>query len=276
MASKIFLSQLSQEVIDFIENNSGSGGGSSALLKEIISNVTVGAAPAGTVFPKSLDLTNFAEKILLKDIVPTITTTFSNSGLKEKGTVIHSVTMTLKIDNLKNLTVEVNQINFYDGNTLITSLPFEKGKDNYSYTYIKDFSENKTLKAELIYNTDSKVFGTGLYNFVYASYYGATDKATITNQDATDFANTFSKSIKSTKAFTWNNITLQDERFCYMYPVSFGTLTSIKDGNGFSQIDGYMRQTVTITSPADNKPVQYYVYLLKDPTTGSGFTQIYS
>lgn len=61
-----------------------------------------------------------------------------------------------------------------------------------------------------------------------------------------------------------------------MYPSSYGTLSSIKDGNGFDQTNGYTRYQVNITYPTNNAKVSYYVYLLNDSTTGNGFTQIYS
>lgn len=61
-----------------------------------------------------------------------------------------------------------------------------------------------------------------------------------------------------------------------MYPSSLGNLTSIKDGNGFSQMDSYTKYTVNLTSPVNGKTVKYYAYLLTDATTGTGFTQIYN
>lgn len=52
MTTKIAIKQLSQEVIDLIN-----AGGRGTLLRDIISNVAVGAAPVGTKFPQGQDLT---------------------------------------------------------------------------------------------------------------------------------------------------------------------------------------------------------------------------
>lgn len=276
MASKVVLSQLGQDVIDFIENNASGGGGATRLEKEIISNIAVGAAAAGTIFPQSQSFTDFAESILRTDIVPTISTSFSGTGIKEKGTSVNGSTATLTITNLPSVTVEIKEINFYDNNILLKTIPFAAGKSVYTYTYTSLIKDNTTLKAELVYGANKKVFGTGTFTFVYASYYGTTQLSSVGDEQAQALIASFSKTVKTSKALTWSNIVLNDARFCYMYPVSFGTLSSIKDGNGFSQIDGYSSTTVNIVSPLSGETVSYYVYLLTDPATGSGFTQIYA
>lgn len=256
---------------DYINLSSGGG----VLEKDITSNVTVGGANAGTLFNKGLNLTDFAEKILLKEITPTINTTFTNSGIKEIGTTINSSVVTLKITNESSVSVPINEVRFYNGTTLLKTLSYVKGKSEYVYNYNQNITTDTTLRAELVYNTNSKISGEGKFTFVYASYYGVTDLSTITDTDANTLATIFNKSIKNDKALTWDNITLDDERFCYMYPKSFGVLTSIKDGNGFSQMDGYTRLEVNLTSPVSGKTIPYYVYLLTDSATGMNFKQIY-
>lgn len=270
MATKISKKQLSQEVLDLI--NSGGG----ALLKQIISNVTVGAAPAGSNFPEGQTLTQFAEMILRKDITPTIQTSFTGAGIKEIGTSVNGTTMVLTITNLSQVTVPINKIEFFINNTLVSSEPFVAGEDHYSFAYYSAINNNTTAKAVLTYNDSSTVSGTGAFTFVYGSFYGATTASIIDSTTMNTLIQTFNKSIKNTKTFTWDKITLNDERFCYAYPASMGTLSSIKDGNGFDQTQGYTRYQVNVTYPTDNQIVSYYVYLLNEPTTGSGFKQIYS
>lgn len=259
---------------EYVSISSGATG-SATLEKDITSNVVIGAAPAGTLFPEGQTFTEFVEKIARKDIIPTISTSFSNSGLKEVGTVVNGSIMSLNITNDNFVTVTINEIRFYNGNTLLKTIPYSKGKTEYNFTYTNLITTNTTLKAEVVYNTSSKVSGSAKFEFVYASYYGATTLAMISDSQASAMATIFSKSIKNTKELTWENITLNDERFCYMYPQSFGALSSIKDGNGFSQIDGYTVQTVNLTSPINGNVVPYYVYILTDSTTGTNFKQIY-
>lgn len=275
MAVKVSLNQLGPDVIAFIENNGG-GSGSAKLEKDITSNVTVGAAASGTNFPMFQTFTEFAEAILRKDITPAVSASFTGAGTKEKGTTINGTTMTLTITNINDVTVPMTTINFYDGGVLLHSTPFVDKQATYSYTYNQTITTDKTVRAELVYGTGQKVFSDGKFTFVYPSYVGTTQLANITASDAEALAAQFKKEIKTTKAYTWNNIILKDARFCYMYPSSLGALTSIKDGNGFNQMDGYKRTELIITSPSDGKQVKYYVYLLEDAATGVGFTQVYA
>lgn len=59
------------------------------------------------------------------------------------------------------------------------------------------------------------------------------------------------------------------QRVVYMYPKSFGELTSIKDANGFEYINSY-----TLSTPTFNN-VEYNMYILTDPITISNFRQIF-
>lgn len=276
MALKVFLNQLGQDVIDFIEYHSGGGSGGATLDKTIVSNITVGAAKAGTTFPENMTFTQFAETLLRQDVVPNISTTFSGSGLFEKGTLVNGTTITVNIKNLANVTLPINKVDFYRGNTLLQSMPFVEGQSSYVYNYTNVIKEDTAFKIVLTYNLNQTITNTGSFTFVYASYYGTTALSMVTNNDAANLISAFTKTVKNTKALTWNNITLNDERFCYLYPTSLGELASIKDGNGFEQLDGYTRSTVIITNPKDGENVQYYCYLLTDAATGTGFSQIYS
>lgn len=269
MATKISVKQLSDEVLELLS----SGGG--ALIRDITSNVAVGAAAAGTNFPKNQTLTEFAETILLKEIAPTISTSFSGSGIKEIGTQINGSTMTLNITNTPSSSITINKIEFFEGNTLLNSQLYN-GSKTYSYTYSEVIKTNTTLKAVLTYNGNKTLSGSGTFKFVYGSFYGPISHATIDATIITSLLSSFTKSIKENKSLTWNNITLNDERFCYMYPSEYGSLTSIKDRNGFEQLNGYTKYQINITYPTNSQEVSYFVYLLTDSTTGTNFTQIYN
>lgn len=184
--------------------------------------------------------------------------------------------MTLKITNLSSVTVSINKVEFYMGTTLLDTQNFTAGQNTYQFAYNTPITSNSKAKAKLIYNTNASLEQSADFTFVYGSFYGPTTVSTIDSAIANSLLNGFTKTVKSGKALTWNNIAVNDERFCYMYPASMGTLGSIKDGNGFDQTNGYTRYQVNITYPTDGATVSYYVYLLNDATTGSGFTQIYA
>ena len=62
---------------------------------------------------------------------------------------------------------------------------------------------------------------------------------------------------------------LDKQRIVYIYPKSFGELTSIKDANGFDYINSYTLSTSIFNN------VEYNVYIMKDRVTISNFRQIF-
>lgn len=259
---------------------SGGGGtiiqqGDAKLKKEIISNADCGAAKAGTKFPEGQSFQSFAETLLRRDVAPTISTSFSGAGIKEVGTVVNGSTIILNITNPAAMTIKPTQIKFYVGSTLLETKNYIEGTNQYRYEYNKPITSNTTLKAELTYTGNKTVSGTGTFEFIYAKWVGVT-RSDLDATNISAFIATASKDLSKGRAKTWSNITLNDERFVYMYPKSYGMLTDIKDGNGFGQIDGYTPSMITIKYPTNNSNVDYYVWVLDDSATGSGFTQIYS
>ena len=243
-------------------------GGDSKLIRNVKANVSAGAISSGDTVLKDTTFTEFVEKLLIKEVAPAISFTSSQSGVLEVGTTVTNPTLRLQINSLGTGTP--TNINFYVGSTLVDTQPYVPGTNVYTYSYVGTITSTSSTKATLDYNksdnTPATLTATKSYTFVYASYYGAISMATPTDTDV----KALTKNVKNTKAFTYNNIALNDERICYAYPVSFGNLTSIKDANNFEYISSYTKYTMTIDS------VSYNVYVLTDPITATGFKQIYS
>lgn len=243
-------------------------GGDSKLIRNVKANVSAGAISSGDTVLKDTTFTEFVEKLLIKEVAPAISFTSSQSGVLEVGTTVTNPTLRLQINSLGTGTP--TNINFYVGSTLVDTQPYVPGTNVYTYSYVGTITSTSSTKVTLDYNksdnTPATLTATKSYIFVYASYYGAISMATPTDTDV----KALTKNVKNTKAFTYNNIALNDERICYAYPVSFGNLTSIKDANNFEYIGSYTKYTMTIDS------VSYNVYVLTDPITATGFKQIYS
>lgn len=243
-------------------------GGDSKLIRNVKANVSAGAISSGDTVLKDTTFTEFVEKLLIKEVAPAISFTSSQSGVLEVGTTVTNPTLRLQINSLGTGTP--TNINFYVGSTLVDTQPYVPGTNVYTYSYVGTITSTSSTKVTLDYNksdnTPATLTATKSYIFVYASYYGPISMATPTDTDV----KALTKNVKNTKAFTYNNITLNDERICYAYPVSFGNLTSIKDANNFEYISSYTKYTMTIDS------VSYNVYVLTDPITATGFKQIYS
>lgn len=117
---------------------------------------------------------------------------------------------------------------------------------------------NTSIKA-------GSVSASGIIRAYALSYYGIINSSTITENDISSL----SSRLSSSKSYTYT-VNLAEQRIVYMYPQSFGTLTSIKDANNFDYINSYTRTTLSYNG------VDYYVYILTDPVTITGFKQIFN
>lgn len=109
------------------------------------------------------------------------------------------------------------------------------------------------------------VSASGTIRAYALSYYGVINSLTITENDISSL----SSRLSSSKSYTYT-VSLSEQRIVYMYPQTFGTLTSIKDANNFDYINSYTRTTLSYNG------VDYYVYILTDPVTITGFKQIFN
>ena len=95
------------------------------------------------------------------------------------------------------------------------------------------------------------------------SYYG------VINTNSIDNVNNLTNILRTSKSSTLT-FNMTNQRVVYMYPKSFGNLTSIKDANNFDYINSYTLSTMTLDG------VEYNVYILTDAVTINGFKQIFS
>ena len=93
---------------------------------------------------------------------------------------------------------------------------------------------------------------------VNKSYYGVVSADTTTVTNTTGLTAKTQYGAQTSIAFTQAN-----QKIVYLYPSTFGDLTSIKDQNGFEGISGFDKQSITI----DN--VSYNLYISKIPATSN-------
>lgn len=93
---------------------------------------------------------------------------------------------------------------------------------------------------------------------VNKSYYGVVSADTTTVTNTTGLTAKTQYGAQTSIAFTQAN-----QKIVYLYPSTFGDLTSIKDQNGFEGISGFDKQSITI----DN--VGYNLYISKIPATSN-------
>ena len=143
------------------------------------------------------------------------------------------------------------------------------GSISYSATAIYGDGPIKNTLLGIPYpNTSVKagnVSASGTIRAYALSYYGVINSSTITENDISSL----SSRLSSSKSYTYT-VSLSEQRIIYMYPQTFGTLTSIKDANNFDYINSYTRTTLSYNG------VDYYIYILTDPVTITGFKQIFN
>lgn len=143
------------------------------------------------------------------------------------------------------------------------------GSISYSATATYDDGPIKNTLLGIPYPSTSikagSVSASGIIRAYALSYYGIINSSTITENDISSL----SSRLSSSKSYTYT-VNLAEQRIVYMYPQSFGTLTSIKDANNFDYINSYTRTTLSYNG------VDYYVYILTDPVTITGFKQIFN
>ena len=168
---------------------------------------------------------------------------------------------------------------YRDGNEIFSSTTTSTHTDNILISHGSSLSYSATItygdgpiKNTLMgipYSSTSikagSISASGTIKAYALSYYGVIDTSTINKNDISSL----SSRLGTNKSFT-HTANLSDQRIVYMYPQSFGALTSIKDANNFDYINSYTRTSLTYNS------VKYYVYILTDPVTITGFKQIFN
>lgn len=250
----------------------GSGGGSSALTADVTSNLAVGAIPSGTTLPEGTTFTEFAQKLLISEIAPTIGFSISKSGNVLYGTS-YTEKLTVNVTNI-GTAKSIDTIAWYEGNTLLqTDTISSTTTGSWSYTMSTATTDSTTFKAIITYtksdNNQTSSTKTASISFYYNKFYGAVNS--LTPDEATVEALT--TALGTSKGGTYS-FTTSAARICYAYPSSLGALTSIKDGNGFSLFDSFTRTTQTYTQ--NGTSVSYYLYVLTDASSVSGYNVIFS
>lgn len=243
-------------------------GGESELSTNVTANLTVGAISSGTTVAEGTTFTEFVQKILVTEIAPTISFSLSKSGNVVYGGSYTEV-LTVSVSNM-GTAKKINKIKWYEGDTLVHEDTIDSTvTGNWTYTMETATSDTTTFKAVVTYtksdDTTTDVTKTASISFYYNKFYGAVDSLTPTEGTVESLSTALGTSKGGTYSFT-----VSAGRIAYAYPSSLGALTSIKDGNGFSLFNSFTRTSVTYTQ--NGVQVGYYLYVLTDATTVSGYS----
>ena len=240
----------------------GAGGGSEVFDRDDLTVVTVGGLNAGSSV-KDKTTKEVLEEILFPYQKPTVSFTISPSTTTYAvGDTISSITFTVSAGKKSK---DIQSIKIYDGSTLLTTITSGVANGGtFTYNYACNITANTTLKVEVADDT-STVFATKNITFTYKSYYGfVADGTTV---DETAVKGLQKNVLKTSRALTYSGITCTNSKIVYAYPQSQGLLSSILDGNGFDYLGSYNYSVISVDG------VNYYVYVMIDPTTLDDFMQ---
>lgn len=239
---------------------------------EVRSNVSVGAISAGGIVFQGTSFSNFVEQLLIAEKAPPFIFKINKSGDVLYG---ESYTETLTLEAIDLGTAKsITNIKYYANDVLL----FEDENQyttggGWAYDMVEPTTDTTIFKIVATYQDSNYAIKTATLtkslNFYYNKFYGvvsspAPDEATVEALTAE-----LGSSIEETSDFT----TIA-QYVCYAYPKSLGTLTSIKDQNGFELIDSFTMTEVTYTQ--NGTSVDYYRYVLTDPATVSNYTITFS
>ena len=205
---------------------------------------------------------------------PSISIALSKTSLEHSKSYDISITTTFKQNDAGNVT----GYKVYKNNSVI----FENTSvSSYTDTISIQHGGSITYKTEVTYgdgpikNTmlgipypstaikSGSVTSSGTIKAYALSYYGVID-----GSEFVDVSGLTSK-LRTTKSDTIT-MSLTNQRIIYMYPKSFGNLTSIKDANNFDYINSYTLSNTVVND------VEYNIYILTDPVTITNFKQIFN
>lgn len=166
----------------------------------------------------------------------------------------------------------ITAVKFYVGGTLVHTVSTGVASGGtFTYNYSTPVTATTVFK---VVAEDGKSSPQSSYTvqIVGASYVGYVADGTAI--DAT-VAKSLTKVVKNSKAYKYTNMVMPTTNLwhiTYVYPKSFGLVSSIKDGMNFEYIGDYTKSEITIDG------MDYYVYKLTTPTciTDASFFQQYS
>lgn len=184
---------------------------------------------------------------------------------------IRSTFNTNDAGNVVNYTLTRNGELIYTGTTVAQYVDTISTSHNttVSYSAIVEYSDGiikDTLLGIPYPDTSIKagsITSSGNVRAYALSYYGVVNTSTVTDISG------LSSRLSSNKSYTYT-ASLTEQRIAYIYPKTFGELTSIKDANNFDYINSYTRSTSIFNG------VEYYIYILTDPVTINNFKQIFN
>lgn len=255
-----------------IQINSGySGGGSDTYQNLDNMPNTVAGYTSGTSFPVAKTMQEMWDGLLYPYVAPSISLSSSpNGSIQELGTSISSVKLNTNTTK-KTSNSNIVKIEYYKNGSLIdtNSTPTSSGGSG-SYTDVVEISNNTTYYSKVYDDSPNSVNSNSIaFTYVYPMYIGSFNNSSPIESDIKSMTK-----LITTKGNQSLSYTISSSRFCFAFPSSYGSLSSIKDPNGFEMISTFTMTTENFTM-LDGNVVSYNIYILAAQTTQTSFVITY-
>ena len=230
---------------------------------------TVGGIKAGSTFDNKT-MTEMWNSLLYPFVAPSnLRLTIDSSvqtGVIEKGITISPSATTKLAWSMNGNDGTITKIEFFKNDVSVKTYQAESlSTSGYTEwgTEFGTISSNTNIKYKATYkeNTSDILTSNSItWTFVDPYFYGVgASGVSVVN---------LTKSI-TTKGDKTYSFTTTNNYIYFAYPANYGSLTSIKDSNGFENITGFNKTTVSLTVASGQ--VDYLVYQSKAQSTQSNF-----
>ena len=219
------------------------GGAAGGDVADFVSNTVVGA------IPKNTDLTGKTSMEILKMALVSYVNPSATVSYSQPNTVLkkgQTFDLTITVSGIVKGTNDVAELILIQDGTVLETIPYVAGTNSYEFSPITGINADCSFQIK-VGDTQGKQYSTTKsYSFVDPYYIGATDDIPTADTVVTLTEIVEAKSNKTKK------VNAADQYVVYAYPASYGSLSSIIDGNGFENLTDYTKISLTINGVAYN------------------------
>ena len=219
------------------------GGAAGGDVADFVSNTVVGAIQKNTDLSGKTSM-EILKMALVSYVNPSATVSYSQTNtVLKKG---QTFDLTITVSGIVKGTNDVAELILIKDGTVLETIPYVAGTNSYEFSPITGINADCSFQIK-VGDTQGKQYSTTKsYSFVDPYYIGATDGIPTADTVVTLTELIEAKSNKTKK------VTAADQYVVYAYPTSYGSLTSIIDGNGFENLTDYTKISLTINGVAYN------------------------
>lgn len=247
----------------------GEGGeGESTLEHDIVSNVAVGNAGAGTTFPQGMTFTEYAEKVHVATLPPSVRITTPTTTMKEIGEVITTLPISATITKK---TYTLSKADFYDGNVLLNTITGIPTNGVVSMDYACN-NNDTDMKIKVVATDSNGLTGSASVDVKFSRgiFYGTSNSDELYNTSA--LVRTLNKELGKTSGYEFTvDIPVGTKSVIIAIPATMSlSAINFRESMNMDVLSTFSVSNVDVQGANGYTPIGYKVYQYVAPTS---FTQ---